>query len=86
MWYIPIIAFGIFFVIFLAIAISAFRSHKHTGDTMRNMINTVSAYAEKEIENVFNPPKEETKICEYCGSTIPNGNTKCNSCGAKAKK
>lgn len=86
MFMLPFIIFGIFFVVFLMIAISIFKSHQKTGDTMANMINTVSAYAENEIEKAFEPPKQETKTCEYCGSIISADSTKCDSCGAKAKK
>ena len=68
------------------IAISAFKSHKKAGDTMQNMINTVSAYAEKEIQEIIEQPIEETKTCEYCGSTMSAHSSQCDSCGAKVKK
>ena len=53
---------------------------------MTNMINTVSASVQQEINKVLEQPKEENKVCEYCGSTIPADSTKCDSCGAKVKK
>ena len=86
MFFLPFIIFSLFFIAFLVIALSAFKNHKKTTDTMTNMINTVSAYAENEIEKAFDEPKQETKVCEYCGSIISANETKCNSCGAKIKK
>ncbi len=90
MFFLPIIIFGVFFIVFLIIGLSAFKSHKHVGDTMQDMINTVSAYAEKEfnnaIEQLDNKPHEKQKTCEYCGSAISAGSSKCDSCGAKVKK
>ena len=86
MFFLPFIIFGVFFVVFFMIIVSAVKSHKQTGDTMQNMINTVSAYAEKQMQEAFEQPQEETKTCEYCGSTISFGSTKCNACGAKVKK
>ncbi|MFQ6724030.1 MAG: hypothetical protein ACLRFE_01670 [Clostridia bacterium] len=87
MWIFPFLVFGIFFAVFLIIAISIFKSHKHSGDTMQNMINTISAYAEKEIEHhVKQLDADNTeKTCEYCGSKISNGSNKCDACGAKVK-
>ena len=90
MFFLPFVIFGVFFVVFLVIGLNAFKSHKHTTDTMTNMINTVSAYAEKQTTDISqqadNQAKQETKICEYCGSIISANETKCNSCGAKIKK
>ena len=86
MFALPFIIFGVFFVVFLMIGISAFKTHKKTGETMQNMINTVSAYAEKELQKTFEQPKPQTKTCEYCGSTISEGSNKCEACGAKVKK
>lgn len=86
MFILPFIVFGIFFVVFLVIVLNIFKSHKHTGDTMQNMINTVSARMEHEIQKVFEQPKDETRICEYCGSTISANATQCEACGAKVSK
>ena len=86
MWFMFVVPFVIFFVVFLMIAFSIFRGHKHTSDTMQNMINTVSAYAEKEVEKIFKEVEPQNKTCEYCGATLDNNATKCNACGAKAKK
>ena len=86
MWYVFVIPFVIFFVVFLFIAKSFFRSHKHAKDTMEDMVHTITAYAEKQVEETLAQPKEETKICEYCGSTVASGSKKCDSCGAKVKK
>ncbi len=86
MWFIFVIPFVVFFVIFLLIAKHFFHPHKMLDDAV-DMANTVSAYAEQiktELEPEPEPVKE--KICEYCGSTIAEGNSKCDSCGAKIKK
>ena len=90
MFFLPFIIFGVFFITFLMIVISAFKSHKSSADTMTNMINTVSAYAEKQANSIIgtveNQAKQSIKICEYCGSQISAGDNKCSSCGAKVKK
>ena len=86
MWYVFIIPFVAFFITFLCIAGSVFRAHKHSNDTMQDMVNTISAYAEKEVQQAFTTKHEETKTCEYCGSKISNNNSKCDSCGAKGNK
>lgn len=83
---IPFVTFGVFFTVFLIIGFSAFKLHKRTGDTMKNMINTVSVRFENEMQKAFGQPKDETKICEYCGSTISANSAKCDACGAKVKK
>ena len=85
MWYIPFIAFGIFFVIFLAIIISGFKTHKRTTDTIKNVFTTVSTNIESEIQKAFEPQKEETRTCDYCGSSVSVASLKCDSCGAKIK-
>ena len=86
MWYVFVIPFAIFFIVFLVIAKHFFNVHRHNDDTMEDMISTISAYAEKQVQETFEQPKEETKTCEYCGSTIPANSKKCDSCGAKVKK
>lgn len=90
MWYVFVIPFIIFFIVFLVIVKNFFRAHKHTGDTMEDMITTISAYAEKQMEDTMkeidNSSREQTKTCEYCGSTISAGSSQCDSCGAKVKK
>ena len=85
MWYVFVIPFAIFFIVFLIIAKSFFRSHKRAKDSMEDMIHTISAYAEQHVEEIAEH-KEETKICEYCGSSIPANSAQCDSCGAKIKK
>jgi len=89
MWFMFVVPFIVFFIIFLSVAINMFHSHKNSGYTIQNMVNTISAYAEqqKENEEVEKPQiKEENKICEYCGSVVKNKSDKCGSCGAKIKK
>ena len=86
MWFMFVIPFIIFFVVFLMIAFSFFRGHKQTGESMQHMINTVSAYAEQEVEKMFKELEPQNKTCEYCGATLDNNAIKCNSCGAKTKK
>jgi hypothetical protein len=85
MFFLPIIIFGVFFIVFLIIGLSIFKSHKHTVDTMTTMITTVARNVEGNMD-IKTEPKEESKICEYCGSSIPSNSAKCNSCGAKVKK
>ena len=86
MWFMFVIPFGIFFVVFLMIAISMFKGHKTVGDSMQNMINTVSAYAEQQAQKEIKPIEPQTKTCEYCGATLDAKATQCQSCGAKTKK
>jgi len=86
MFVLPFIIFGIFFVTFLMIAISAFKTHKRTSDTIQDMINTASIHLENETQNLFEQPKEEFKVCEYCGSRVSATSLECSSCGAKIKK
>ena len=83
MWFMFVIPFVVFFIIFLLVAISIFKTHKKGGDTIQNMINSSADFIENEIKQVFAPKKEETKTCEYCGSTMPANSTQCNGCGAK---
>lgn len=87
MFFLPIIIFAVFFVVFIIIGLSAVKSHKQTGDTIQNMINTVSAYAKNQMQDEAelsnNQLKSETKVCEYCGSQLSAGVTKCGACGAK---
>ena len=88
MFFIPIIIFVVFFVVFLVIGLSATKMHKHSADTMTDMISTISAYADKQAKSFEDniAKYSATKICEYCGSSISASSTKCNSCGAKIKK
>ena len=91
MFFLPIIIFGIFFMVFLIIGLSIFKSHKHivekNKDTMIDIINTISANSDELIiGEVVEDNKQETRICEYCGSSIPVNSAKCDSCGAKIKK
>ncbi len=80
-----VIPFIIFLITFLSIAISIFRAHRHAGGTVKDIINTVSAYAEQHAPKEVKPVEPQTKICEYCGATIDAKATKCNACGARAK-
>lgn len=88
MWFMFVIPFIIFFVIFLMIAINIFRGHNHSKDVMKNMVNTISAYAEaeKQESEKIEPVKQPERFCEYCGSSVAQGVTKCEACGAKVKK
>ena len=91
MWFMFVVPFVIFFGIFLFVAFSIFGTHKKVENTTKDIIPTISAYPETyEPVEVFVPvthveTKEETYICEYCGSKIKLGETKCESCGAKLK-
>ncbi len=86
MWFMFVVPFIIFFIVFTFIVRSFIRSHKSTDIIIRQTGSTISAFAEEKIENVIEKPKEETKVCEYCGSVVANNSVKCNSCGAKVKK
>ena len=95
MWYIFVIPFIIFFVVFLIIAKNFFHLHKHNGndgdiidmaESMQEMINTITIYDENEDKEEPKPIVEQTKTCEYCGSTVSIRDTKCDSCGATVKK
>jgi len=85
MWFMFVVPFIVFIVIFLSIAINMFFGHRNTGDTMRDMVNTISAYAEQKTQETFKEVKED-KTCEYCGAIIKKNSNKCDSCGAKVKK
>lgn len=82
----PFAIFGVFFIVFLMIAVRTAKLHKKAGKTISNIFETVSSNVEQQIENRLGQSKEETKTCEYCGSTIPADSSKCDSCGAKIKK
>lgn len=86
--FIPIIVFIIFFVVLSFIAKAMFQ-HYHIEDTMKNMIDTVSAYPEKTLNEVLTEKVHQTSApeikCEYCGSTIKEGQNQCEHCGAKVK-
>jgi len=91
MWFMFVIPFVIFFVIFLMIGKSFMKAHKNVDKTMDDMVATISAYAKEHMANEVDEsqsvePVIQDKTCEYCGSTIPAGSTKCGSCGAKVKK
>lgn len=86
MWFMFVIPFIIFFIVFLMLALHLFRGHKHSKETMQNMVNTISAYAEREKQVQPVTPKEIEHFCEYCGSNVNVNDKKCASCGAKIKK
>ena len=89
MWFMFVVPFIVFFVIFLSVAINIFHGHKHTGDTIQNMVNTISAFAEQQKEDdivKYTQPKQENRTCEYCGSSVKSNSNKCDACGAKLKK
>ena len=94
MWFMFVIPFVIFFVVFLFIAKSMFRSHKKVGDTMQKMIEHNVNKADNEIIEVYIPvtpaqpvePKHEEVICEYCGESVHDGQRACPSCGARVKR
>lgn len=86
--FIPIIVFSIFFVVILFVT-KAISTHPHIEDTIKNAFDTVSAYPEKRLnkvleENINKTSATETK-CEYCGSSIKEGQNQCVCCGAKVK-
>ena len=87
MWFMFVIPFIIFFVIFLSIVGSFFKSHHKVGDIklpdVDTIFDTVSAYAEKQVENL--PKLEQEQVCEYCGSTVKTDETKCMTCRTKIK-
>ena len=85
MFFLPIVVFIVFFVVFLSIALTFSKSHKQVDNTIKDIVTTVSAYAEKNIEQLKEEVKKD-KICEYCGSTISADSAKCSFCGAKVKK
>ncbi len=88
MWFVFVIAFAVFFIIFLFIAITMFKDHKKEGKELDDMVATISAYAVKEgLEQKF-PTEEQPKdiTCAYCGVKNPADASHCSSCGASLKK
>ena len=86
MWFMFVFPFIMFFIIFTAVVFNMIRVHKASGDSVKKIINTVSAYAEQQEAKEIKPVEPQTKTCEYCGASIDAKAMKCDSCGAKAKK
>ena len=83
MIFIPI---GVFIVAFLFIASVAFSTFKKSRKTVNKVIPIVEQQFSEQVSKTIVSEKSESKVCEYCGSTISNGVTECDSCGAKVKK
>ena len=91
MWFMFVFPFIIFFVVFLGIITTFFKTHKQVGDIKSKVSQTISAFPETyEPIEIFVPvtpkePKIEYVVCEYCGSKVKSSELKCNACGAKIK-
>ena len=83
-----LIPIGVFVVAFFFIASVAFSTFRKAKKTVNKSIPVIEQRFNDNIAKVVMVPvaKQEDKVCEYCGSTIPNGVTECESCGAKVKK
>ena len=87
MWFVFVIPLIIFFAIFLSIARAMFFSHKSAEKNMKDMVATISAFAtENNVDNEHYDEQPKGKVCEYCGATVPAGQSKCSACGAKVEK
>ena len=90
MWFMFVIPFIMFFITFLTIVFTTIRAHNHSKSATKSSPTTISRHPESiEIYVPVTPiqqPKEDVKTCEYCGSKIKSGETKCDACGAKVKK
>lgn len=83
-----LIPIGVFIIAFLFIASVAFSSFKKSKKVVNKVIPIVEQSFNEQLTEVSaaKATKPEEKVCEYCGSTVPNGKTECESCGAKVKK
>ena len=82
---IPIVVFIVAFFFIASVSFSSFKNAKKTVDSTIPVIE--QRYNEHMAKVAMESTvKQENKVCEYCGSYISNGTTKCNSCGAKVGK
>lgn len=97
MWFMFVIPFVIFFIVFLMIAKSMFRSHKKTVERMRNMVKNASGDGDQEVVEVYIPvqsiqqnqaeaSKPKEIVCDYCGERVSESKSECPSCGARLRK
>lgn len=92
----PIIIMTVVFVIFIVIIFAVVipvlkKKDKQLYEKMKNRENNTLDESEflqnlKEAVNKTINPNSNKKYCEYCGSEIEEGATKCAGCGAKSKK
>ena len=86
----PIVAFVIFGAVFVFIFVMVIKGIKNHISLSKDVLNSGKEIF-KEVKSAYNLPKIETpakksNVCEYCGSIIAEGETKCASCGAKTNK
>ena len=82
-----IIPIGVFVIAFLFIASVAFSSRKKNKKTEKRSISVIEQHFNEHLRKIAEANKKpKEKVCEYCGSTVPNGMSECESCGAKVKK
>ena len=88
MYFMFFMPFGVFIVAFLFISHISFSAFKKAKKSVKNVVPTNEQNFNTQISNLAlnNVTKPADKVCEYCGSTVPNGITECESCGAKVKK
>lgn len=86
----PVIFIIVFMVIVAIVTIiiaSAIKGHKSISTTIETMGKEIY---KKSLNNLDNKPViekvEKTTYCDYCGSMLEDGATKCHACGAKRSK
>ena len=81
-----IIPIGVFVLAFLFIASVSFSSFRKTKKTINKAAPVIEQRFNEQLSKINITAKSVERVCEYCGSTVPNGVNECESCGAKVKK
>ena len=83
-----LIPIGVFVVAFFFIASVAFSTFKKAKKTADKAIPIIEQGLNEHLSKMSTAPapKPIQRVCEYCGSTIADGASECDSCGAKVKK